>query len=59
MLHAQARLVHRGRTMALAEADIVNEDGRKVAVASSSAIVLNRPWSELATVADREIAPAD
>jgi uncharacterized protein (TIGR00369 family) len=59
MLHAQARLVHRGRTLVLAEADIVNEDGRKVAVASSSAIVLNRPWSELATVADREITGSE
>jgi uncharacterized protein (TIGR00369 family) len=55
MLHAHGRLVHRGRTMALAEVDLLNEDGRKVAVASSSAIVLNRPWSELASVGDREV----
>jgi uncharacterized protein (TIGR00369 family) len=52
LLHAHARLVHRGRTMALAEAELVNEDGRKVAVASSSAIVLNRPWRDLVTAAD-------
>jgi len=55
MLHARAKLVHRGRSMALAEAELFNEDGKKIAVASSSAIVLNRPWSELASVADREV----
>ena len=55
LLHARAQLVHRGRSMALAEAEVFNEDGKKVAVATSSAIVLNRAWSELVSVADREI----
>jgi RNA polymerase sigma factor (sigma-70 family) len=55
MLQARAKLVHRGRSMALAEAELFNEDGKKIAIASSSAIVLNRPWSELASVADREV----
>ncbi|HET7380683.1 MAG TPA: PaaI family thioesterase [Gaiellales bacterium] len=55
LLHARAKLVHRGRSMALAEAELFNEDGKKIAVASSSAIVLNRPWSELASAADREV----
>ncbi len=51
-LHAHARLVHRGRTMAVAEAELVNGDGKKVAIATSSAIVLDRPWRDLVTNAD-------
>lgn len=59
MLCARAKLVHRGRSMVLAEAELFNEDGKKIAVASSSAIVLNRPWSELVSAADREMPAPD
>ena len=59
LLHARAHLVHRGRSLTLAEAELFNEDGKKIAVASSSAIVLNRPWSELAAAADREVPAPD
>jgi uncharacterized protein (TIGR00369 family) len=50
LMTARAQLVHRGRSMALAAAELFNEEGKKIAVASSSAMVLNRPWSELAEV---------
>ncbi len=59
MLTAKARLVHRGRSMALATAELFNEEGKKIAVASSSAMLLNRPWNEVASAADREVPNPD
>lgn len=58
LLTAQAWLVHRGRSMALASAEIFNSDGKKVAVAGSSAMVLNRPWSELTEAAELASPPS-
>jgi uncharacterized protein (TIGR00369 family) len=59
MLRGRAKLVHRGRTMALAEVEVFNEDDKKVAVGTSSSILINRPWSELTSAADGEIANPD
>jgi uncharacterized protein (TIGR00369 family) len=53
LLTARATLVHRGRSMAVATCEIVNEDGKLIALASSSAMLLpGRPWSDLAGVTD-------
>ncbi len=57
LLTARARLVHRGRSMALASAELFNDEGKKIAIASSSSMLLNRPWDEL-TAADEPGAPA-
>jgi uncharacterized protein (TIGR00369 family) len=56
LMTARARLAHRGRSMAVATAELFNEDGKKIALATSSAMLLARPWSEIAGVADREVA---
>ena len=56
LLTARATLVHRGRSMAVATAEITNEGGNRVALASSSNMLLpGRPWSDLA--GDRELPP--
>ncbi|TME08209.1 MAG: PaaI family thioesterase [Chloroflexi bacterium] len=54
VMTARAKLVHRGRSMAVATAELFNEDGKKIALASSSSMLLARPWSEIASTADRE-----
>jgi uncharacterized protein (TIGR00369 family) len=54
LLTARARLVHRGRSMALAAAELFNDDGKKIAVASSSSMLLNRPWDELTSSPEPE-----
>jgi uncharacterized protein (TIGR00369 family) len=54
LLTARARLVHRGRSMALATAELFNDDGKKIAVASSSSMLLNRPWDELTSSPEPE-----
>ena len=59
LLTARARLVHRGRSMAVATAELFNADGKKIALASASAILLARPWSELVDVGDLEASPPD
>jgi len=44
--------------MAVATAEITNEDGKRVALASSSTMLLpGRPWSDLAGVGDGELPP--
>jgi acyl-CoA thioesterase len=60
LLSARATLAHRGRTMAVATAEVLGEDGKRIALASSSAMLLARPWSEITATADRDIpAPED
>jgi uncharacterized protein (TIGR00369 family) len=55
LMTATATLAHRGRTMAVATAELYNEEGKRIALASASAMLLpNRPWSDLAGIADRE-----
>lgn len=44
-LTARGTVAHRGRTMAVATAEIVNADGKKVAIATGSSLILpDRPW---------------
>jgi uncharacterized protein (TIGR00369 family) len=58
LLTALATLAHRGRTMVVATAELFNQDGKRIAMASSSALLLpGRPWGDLVGMADRE-APA-
>ena len=58
LLTARAALVHRGRSMAVATAELFNQDGKRIALASSSAMLLpGRPGSEIAGFADREAPP--
>ena len=45
LLTARAMVVHRGRSFAVASTTIVNEDGKTVATATTSAMTLDRPWS--------------
>lgn len=52
-LRAQARVVHRGRRVVVATAEAENADGKRIAMATSSAMVLpGRPWQP------RESTPA-
>jgi uncharacterized protein (TIGR00369 family) len=56
LMTATATLAHRGRTMAVATAELYNEEGKRIALASASAMLLpNRPWSDLASIVDREL----
>ena len=56
LMTAQAKLVHRGRSMAVATAELTNQDGKRIAVASSSTMLLpGRPWTDLADATDRGI----
>ena len=56
LLTAVATLRHRGRTMAVATAELFNEDGKRIAMASSSALLWpDRSWAEITTSADREV----
>ncbi len=58
LMTARATLVHRGRSMAVATAEVTNEDGKRIALASSSSMLLpGRPWSDLAGAGDRELPP--
>jgi uncharacterized protein (TIGR00369 family) len=53
-LTAEARVTHRGRSLAVATCELRNADGRKVAVGTSSCIILpGRQWS------GGEVAPED
>jgi uncharacterized protein (TIGR00369 family) len=55
LLTARAEVVHRGRQMAVARADIVNEDGKSIAIATGSAMVLEgRVWES-----ERPVVAAD
>ena len=55
-LVARGRVVHRGRTLAVAEAELVNADGKTVALATGSTLILpDRPWTpERPVVAEEE-----
>jgi hypothetical protein len=44
--------------MAVATAEITNEEGKRIALASSSTMLLpGRPWSELASAGERDLPP--
>ena len=52
-LRCEAEVVHRGRSFATARAEIRNEAGKAVALASSSATIISgRSWSSFAVVDD-------
>ncbi|MCA1830578.1 MAG: PaaI family thioesterase [Actinobacteria bacterium] len=56
-LMARAHVVHRGQSLAVAHAEILNADGKKVLTASGSAMILQgRPW---ARVSPADEAPPD
>ena len=58
LLTAVSTLAHRGRTMAVATAEIYNEEGKRVAVASASAMLFpGRAWS--AQRGEDESSPRD
>jgi uncharacterized protein (TIGR00369 family) len=55
LLTALATIAHRGRTMCVATAELYNEAGKRIALASSSAMLLpGRSWSDVAGMADRD-----
>lgn len=59
LLTARATLAHRGRSMAVATAELTNEEGKRIALASSSSMLLpGRPWSDIAGATDRVIPDA-
>ena len=52
-LVARARIVHRGRTIAVATCEIVNAEGKTVAMATASVLILpGRPWDRPVYVED-------
>jgi uncharacterized protein (TIGR00369 family) len=56
LMTAHATLVHRGRSMAVATAELTNSEGKVIAIASSSLMLLpGRPWSDIAGSADRDV----
>jgi uncharacterized protein (TIGR00369 family) len=58
-LTAEARVTHRGRSLAVATCELRNADGKTVAVGTSSSIILpGRQWSGV-EVAPEDEAPAD
>jgi uncharacterized protein (TIGR00369 family) len=58
-LTADARVTHRGKSLAVATCELRNADGKKVAVGTSSSIILpNRQWSGAEVVPEDE-APED
>jgi len=58
-LVARARLVHRGRTIAVVTCEIVNAAGKVVAIASGSVLILpGRPWDRPVHVQDELAASA-
>jgi uncharacterized protein (TIGR00369 family) len=58
-LRCEAHIVHRGRSFAAARAEITNESGKTVALASSSAaIIKGRSWSSFVVV-DEAPSPSE
>jgi uncharacterized protein (TIGR00369 family) len=59
-LRAQARVVHRGRTMAVTTAELEDADGKRVAMATSSAMILpGVPWHTAAPRPTMDAAPGE
>jgi hypothetical protein len=54
-LTATSRVVHRGRSLAVAQGDIVNADGKKVVVMTSSAAIrTGGSWGSLVVADEAE-----
>jgi uncharacterized protein (TIGR00369 family) len=59
-LLARATVVHRGRTIAVTTAEVEDSDGKLVAMATSSAMILpGVPWSPTKPLATLDEAPAE
>jgi uncharacterized protein (TIGR00369 family) len=59
-LRAQARVVHRGRTMAVTTAELEDADGKVVAMATSSALIMpGVPWQTATPRPTMDEAPAE
>lgn len=57
---ARGSIAHRGRTVAVATAELVGADGKTVALANSSVMVMpNRPWQVTAPAAPIDEAPVE
>ena len=57
LMTARATLIHRGRTLVVASAELFNADDKRVALATSSVMLLpGRPWSEIAPEFESEFA---
>lgn len=57
-LVARARVVHRGRTIEVATCEILNAEGKTVAMATASVLILpNRPWDRPVSVEDEVTSP--
>ncbi len=50
-ISCRAEVVHRGRSLGVTRCEILNADGKQIALATGSAMVLDRPWAEV-SVAD-------
>jgi uncharacterized protein (TIGR00369 family) len=53
-LVARAEVVHRGRTIAITSAEVTNSEGKRVAIATASAMYLQ---DRRASLGDEELAP--
>lgn len=59
-IFARATVCHRGRSLAVARCDITNADGKALAFATSSVLVVEGwPWDQPVTVADQPVAEED
>lgn len=59
-LRGQARVIHRGRTITVTTAQIEDSEGKRVAMATSSAMILpGVPWNSARPLATMDEAPAD
>lgn len=59
-LIAEATVVHRGRTIAVTTAEVEDADGKRIAMATSSAMILpGVPWNPSRPMATMDEGPAD
>lgn len=55
LLTARATLVHRGRSMVVATAELFNHEDKRIALASASAMMLpSPPWRDVVGIAEQE-----
>jgi uncharacterized protein (TIGR00369 family) len=56
-LVARGSVVHRGKTLAVASSELINAEGKRVAVASGTSMILpGRPWHRPAVTEDEPLA---
>jgi uncharacterized protein (TIGR00369 family) len=60
LMTAHATVIHRGRSMAVATAELTNERGKRIALASASAMLMpGRPWSDITGATERDVPAPD